>query len=55
MEWWCPLVGHGISTEKKIKTFIVRKTMPTYVTASFEVVAKNEKEAYDKFIKVYQR
>jgi hypothetical protein len=35
----------------KIKTFIVKKTMPTYVTWSYEVIAKNEKEAYGKFIK----
>jgi hypothetical protein len=27
------------------------RPIPTWVTASYEVVAKNEKEAYDKFIK----
>jgi len=31
--------------------FIVNKTVPTDVTVSYEVVAKNEKKAYDKFIK----
>ena len=34
-----------------MKTFIVNKTIPTWITASYEVVAENEKEAYDKFIK----
>jgi hypothetical protein len=33
-----------------MKTFIVRKTMPTYVTASFEVEAETEKDAYDKYM-----
>jgi hypothetical protein len=35
--------------KNKMKTFIVRKTMPTYVTVSFEVEAETEKEAYDKY------
>ena len=39
-----------MSTEKKLKTFIVKRTMPTYVTVSFEVEAENEKEAYDKYM-----
>ena len=34
-----------------MKTFIVKRTMPTYVTASFEVEAETEKGDYDKFIK----
>jgi hypothetical protein len=37
--------------ENKMKTFIVKKTMPTYVTWFYEVVAENKKEAYDKFKK----
>ena len=39
-----------MSTEKKLKTFIVKRTMPTYVTVSFEVEAENEKEAYNKYM-----
>jgi hypothetical protein len=35
---------------KKIKTFIVKRTMPTYVTVSFEVEAETAKEAYDKYM-----
>jgi hypothetical protein len=34
-----------------MKTFIVNRTVAAWVTASFEVEAKTEKEAYDKFIK----
>jgi hypothetical protein len=37
--------------KNKMKTFIVKKTMPTYVTVSFEIEAKNEKEAHDKFMR----
>ena len=29
--------------KNKMKTFIVKKTMPTYITVSFEFEAKNEK------------
>jgi hypothetical protein len=34
-----------------MKTFIVNKTVPIWVTVSYEVIARNEKEAYDEFIK----
>ena len=34
-----------------MKTFIVNRTVAAWVTASFEVVARNKKEAYDKFLK----
>jgi hypothetical protein len=34
-----------------MKTFIVNKTMATWVTASFEVEVETKGEAYDKFIK----
>jgi hypothetical protein len=39
------LGSHDMSTKKKMKTFIVKKTMPTYVTVSFEIEAGKVKRA----------
>jgi len=37
--------------EKQNENIHCEKTMPTYVTWFYEVVAENKKEAYDKFKK----
>ena len=35
-----------------MKTFIVNKTMPTFVTVSYEVEAETGKEAYESLSRV---